>query len=105
MTPAESTELKKALRLVPALLPEIKILFKQHRLHVSFADELSKKDEIDQLVNFAQELYRCFNEIDSKKEVHITQAFAKWMINSCRFDYEDNLIYQLLYRDVREAYK
>lgn len=97
--------MRKLLRVSPKLAPDVKVLFPHQRMHVSFADEPCKEVEMRMLVNFAQELYKLFKEIDMEEEVHLRFGFANWIATVCIFDYEDAEIYHLFCRDAKNGYR
>lgn len=105
VTPNENKELKKLLRRASVLVPEVKILFKHHRLHLSFSDEPCKKVEESMIVEFAQNLYKLFKDMNFDESVHIPLFFLNWFIKTFCFDYEDCKIFKLLHRDVKNRYR
>lgn len=100
----ETIALKTTLRNAGKLLPDVKILFPHHRLHVSFADEFSRKAEEDLIMDFVQSVYKLYMEIPIDETAHINQGFTTWSLNVFRFDYKDSVMRTLLMRDVKGKY-
>lgn len=96
---------KKLFRRLRSVQSEVKIFFPRHRLHVSFADEPHKATEENLIIAFAQKLYKEYMEIDDAEEVHIPLSFAVWFTSVFHFDYDDEVILTLLYKDIRIRYR
>ena len=105
MSKAEKEELKRVLRLSATLIPEVSILFPHQKLHVSFADEPCRKTEMSLILNFAQEMFRLFNDIDPEEETHLRMGFANWLTSVCTFDHAHKVIRRLFHHDVDVRYK